>query len=130
MERSPDHQSEEDRPQQSGSVTSSALFAYQSTSNITLDEEVSKPITLGHWYRILRNTNCPFCRHVVTSLRDNDHDQSIMLHSEVKLSNDQSWKLGIEPSPYDHTKSESYSNRFDLRSKAKHIDPIAYRLVV
>jgi hypothetical protein len=48
----------------------------------------------------------------------------------VLLSNDLSWKLGIEFSPYDRNKSESYSNKFDLRSKASRYPNDAYRFVV
>ncbi|OAK96393.1 HET-domain-containing protein [Phaeosphaeriaceae sp. SRC1lsM3a] len=46
------------------------------------------------------------------------------------LRNELSWKLGIELSPYDRSKSESYSNKYDLRSKAKHCGRTAFRFLV
>jgi hypothetical protein len=48
----------------------------------------------------------------------------------VVLNNELSWKLGIEFSPYDRSKSESYSNKFVLRSKAKQCRGDAYRFIV
>jgi Heterokaryon incompatibility protein (HET) len=49
---------------------------------------------------------------------------------KIWLGNDVSWKLGVEMSPFDYLKSEAYSNKFDLKSKAKQSDSTAYRLVV
>ena len=49
----------------------------------------------------------------------------------VFLANELSWKLGIELSPYDRSKkSESYSNKFDLRSMAGKCFLDAYRFTV
>jgi hypothetical protein len=52
------------------------------------------------------------------------------LDDQIILSNDASWELGVEQSPYDKLNSDTYSNKLDLRSTAKQCQDVAYRLVV
>lgn len=94
-----------------------------------LEEEIKRRFLLGRWDRIKREQNCPFCRLVTECLRSDPKLTPPWNKSKVLLANRLSWELGIEISPYDLTKSESYSNKYDLRSVAKGEDK-TYRLLV
>lgn len=84
---------------------------------------------IGTWIDIVQSKHCPLCRLIVASLErgsgslPDDED-------EIIIANAPSWELGVERSPYDSTKTDSYSNRFDLRSKSNKCGYQAYRLVV
>ena len=84
---------------------------------------------IGSWVDIVQSKHCPLCRLIVASLKrtsgalPGDED-------EISIANAPSWELGIERSPYDSTKTDSYSNRFDLRSKSAKCDYQAYRIIV
>jgi Heterokaryon incompatibility protein (HET) len=95
-----------------------------------LGMEIDKPINLGTWKRILRSRKCSFCRIVVHCLRFDAKLTPYYPATEVFLNNKQSWELGIELSPYDQRRLESYSNKFDLRSRAKKCKETAYRFLV
>ncbi|KAH7082971.1 heterokaryon incompatibility protein-domain-containing protein [Paraphoma chrysanthemicola] len=95
-----------------------------------LGEEITKPIPLGTWGSIQRSRRCPFCRLVVHALTSEKLLAPISDDYEIFLKNELSWKLGIELSPYDRSKSESYSNKFDLRSMVKQNPRTVYRFTV
>jgi hypothetical protein len=95
-----------------------------------LSGEIKDPIPLGCWSRIRGSRKCPFCRLVVDALAAESRRTPKSSRDEVVLRNELSWKLGIELSPYDRSKSESYSNKYDLRSKAKQCSRTIYRLLV
>jgi hypothetical protein len=95
-----------------------------------LGAKIKENINLGTWSGISRSLNCPFCRLVTRCLQSNPCLTPRQPGTQVVLSNELSWKLGIELSPYDRSKSESYSNKFDLRSKAKQCLKDAYRFIV
>ncbi|KAF2251496.1 HET-domain-containing protein [Trematosphaeria pertusa] len=95
--------------------------------NRYLGEEIGDSIHLGSWDSIRQSRDCPFCRLVVHSL---ESDPRLTPSTEVLLQNELSWKLGIELSPYDRSRSESYSNKYDLRSKAKYCSQDAYRFTL
>lgn len=84
---------------------------------------------IGSWIDIVQSKHCPLCRLIVASLErtsgglPDDRD-------EIFVTNAPSWELGVERSPYDSTKTDSYSNKFDLRSKSAKCDYQAYRIVV
>jgi len=62
--------------------------------------------------------NRPFCQLVKHRLHADPNLTPRSPSTEALLSNELDCKLGIELSPYDRSKSESYFNKFDLRSKA------------
>ncbi|KAK5270382.1 hypothetical protein LTR99_005765 [Exophiala xenobiotica] len=95
-----------------------------------LGEKIKDPISLAAWYSISQNLLCPFCRLVTHCVETNPRLSPSPHGSQIFLQNELSWKLGIEPSPYDRTKSESYSNKFDLRSMAKSLFSDAYRFTI
>lgn len=84
---------------------------------------------IGTWIDILQSKHCPFCRLIVASL-DRGSGPLPDDEDEIIITNAPSWELGVEKSPYDATKTDSYSNRFDLRSKSNKCDYRAYRLVI
>jgi hypothetical protein len=98
--------------------------------NRYLYEPLPQRNRIGRWEDILARRRCPFCRLVVRALTINPHRRPQSLKDEIILDNDVSWELGVEMSPYDQLTSEAYSNKFDLRSKAKGCDDVAYRFVV
>lgn len=108
----------------------SRLTRKNSFNFVVASAEIQPPISLGLWGGIQRSRRCPFCRLVVHTLTAYQHLTPASSIDEVLLRNELSWKLGIELSPYDRNKSESYSNKYDLRSKAKHCSTTAYRLLV
>jgi hypothetical protein len=95
-----------------------------------LGRKIEENVQLGSWGRIRQSLNCAFCRLVKHCLQADSRLTPRSPYTEVLLSNELSWKLGIELSPYDRSKSESYSNKFDLRSKASQCTNDAYRFVV
>lgn len=95
-----------------------------------LGEKIAQRINLGSWYSICQVLKCPFCRLVTRCLESNPYLTPRLPHTNVYLENELSWKLGIELSPYDQTKSESYSNKYDLRSMAGRCFLDAYRFTV
>ena len=98
--------------------------------NRYLSENFKEPIRLGSWESIQRKRECPFCRLVVHALQSDPRRTPGSSEDEVSLNNQLSWKLGIELSPYDRSRSESYSNKYDLRSKAKQCCQTVYRFLV
>lgn len=74
--------------------------------------------------------SCNFCRLFVHCFNGSPMRRHPAPDDHVLLANHPSWELGIEMSPYDRLKSEAYSNKFDLRSKAKKCSRLAYRLVI
>jgi hypothetical protein len=98
--------------------------------NRYLYEPFPRLIRLGTLEDITASQSCPFCRLVVRALATNPHRKPQRPKDEIILDNGVSWELGIEMSPYDLLTSEAYSNKFDLRSKAKGCDRVAYRFVV
>src|SRR5215469_3643750 len=93
-------------------------------------EQIPQPINLGTWERVSQHQDCSFCRLVHHCLHSDRALVPRSRRSEILLTNRLSWELGIEISPYDLTGSESYSNKFDLRSVAKRCKHDAYRLLV
>lgn len=84
---------------------------------------------LGTWSDHVRFKECPLCRLIVASLQRGPGSLPSG-EDDIIVTNAPSWELGVEKSPYDSTKTDSYSNRFDLRSKSNKNDYTAYRLVV
>lgn len=103
-------------------------------SNIDFDRYLSHamkaPIRLGTWIDVQRNHDCPFCRLVVHALESETSSIPRFFQDEIFLNNGLSWKLGIELSPYDHSRSETYSNKYDLRSKVMDCQQTVYRFLV
>jgi Heterokaryon incompatibility protein (HET) len=95
-----------------------------------LGKQMKRPINLGTWGSIVRRTNCRFCRLVVHCLRSDASLTPDGEDTDVFLENKLSWELGIELSPYDRMRSESYSNKFDLRSRARQCRDTAYRFLI
>ena len=92
---------------------------------------ITRPIKLGSWSQIVRSqASCNFCRLVVHCLAADHRRVEPDGRNQILLSNYPSWELGVEMSPYDRLKSEAYSNKFDLRSRAKRCSATAYRLIV
>ena len=92
--------------------------------------DIKVPIRLGSWENISHRQDCPFCRLILRSMQSDPRITPLQTDEELVLRNEVSWKLGIELSPYDRTRSESYSNKYDLRSKAKECNQTAYRFLV
>jgi len=98
-----------------------------------INTKIQQKINLGTWETVRRNRDCHFCKLVVNCLENDEKLTRPHPESEVFLDNKTSWQLGIELSPYDRRRTESYSNKFDLRSRAKkykNIVPEAYRFLV
>lgn len=95
-----------------------------------LYDEMPRNILLRTWEEIIQSQSCPFCRLVVRSLTVNPSRVPRHPNDQIVLYNNVSWELGIEMLPYDRLQSEAYSNKFDLRSKAKQCSNVAYRFVV
>ena len=95
-----------------------------------LGEKIGEPIDLGSWHSICQSLRCPFCRLVTRCLESSLSLTPRLPDTHVLLSNELSWKLGIELSPYDRSKSESYSNKYDLRSMAGKCFLDAYRFTI
>lgn len=98
--------------------------------NRYLGEEIRTEIHLGRLKDISRSRNCPFCRLVIHACEADPSAISVSADTGLLLQNELSWKLGIEPSPYDRSRSESYSNKYDLRSQAKRCPKDAYRFTI
>ena len=97
-----------------------------------LEKPIPQPIHLGVSFTVRSRARygCPFCKLVVHVL-DAYVSRSRTTHiGKVFLRNELSWKLAIEKSPYDLSKSVSYSNKYDLRSAAKQHHRAVYRFVV
>jgi len=91
---------------------------------------ISHPIKLGLWRQIVQSQDsCNFCRLVVHCLAGSQHRVQPHERDQILLSNYPSWELGVEMSPYDRLKSEAFSNKFDLRSRANKSPHVAYRLI-
>ncbi|KAH6676799.1 heterokaryon incompatibility protein-domain-containing protein, partial [Halenospora varia] len=95
-----------------------------------LVHKISRDISLGSWSRLVQSDSCAFCRLVVRSLRKYSNQALLHPSDQIILNNEPSWELGIEISPYDRLKSEAYSNKLDLRSKAKRCPDVAHRFIV
>jgi len=95
-----------------------------------LGRKIKGSINLGPWRSICLSLNCPFCRLVKHHRHADLNLTPRSPGTEVLLSNELSWKLGIGLSPYDRSKSESYFNKFNLQSKASQCPNAAYRFVV
>lgn len=95
-----------------------------------LGEPIRNPISLGSWMRIRSTYGCPFCRLVTHCLGKDPELKPRTSKSNILLTNQLSWKLGIEKSPYDLTKSDAYSNKYDLRSLVKSRNGNAYRFLI
>lgn len=87
-------------------------------------------VSLGTWRGLVQKTSCPFCRLVVRALNSKPLHSVPSLDDQIYLRSHSSWELGVEISPYDQLKSESYSNKFDLRSVAKRCKRLPQRLIV
>ncbi len=98
--------------------------------NRYLGEKIERALDLGSWSSICQSLRCPFCRLVTRCLESDPSLTPRLPNTRVYLDNELSWKLGIEYSPYDRSKSESYSNKFDLRSLAGKCFLDAYRFTV
>lgn len=95
-----------------------------------LFHHISRKILLGTWLQLVQRSFCPFCRLVLRALTSGPSCEPWQSNHRFYLTNDISWMLGIEKSPYDSLKSDAYSNKYDLRSVAKSCEKVAYRLVV
>jgi hypothetical protein len=95
-----------------------------------LSEKIAEPIKLGAWGRIIGSRQCPFCCLVFKSLRSHYAAIPRSVRNQIFLTNEVSWKLMVEISPYALSRSESYSNKFDLRSFANKCEGTAYRFLV
>lgn len=95
-----------------------------------LVHKISRDISLGSWQRLVQSDSCAFCRLIVRSLRRYSNQALLHPSDQVILNNEPSWELGIEISPYDRLKSEAYSNKLDLRSRAKQCPDVAHRFIV
>lgn len=103
---------------------------YKVDFNKYLEEETEPSNSLGSWARVQENSRCPSCGLVVHAITANPVSVSSSAEHEVRLWNELSWKLGIEFWPYDRSRSESHSDKFDLRSKAKQCSRTSYRFLV
>ena len=95
-----------------------------------LHNKIEQPISLGSWSSISQRFYCAFCRLVVHCLKSRPHLIPRNTDPEILLQNQLSWVLGVELSPYDRSRSESYSNKYDLRSSVGKCPTDAYRFLV
>jgi hypothetical protein len=111
-------------------ISQLCIVCYDIDFDRFLSEKIAEPIRLGTWGRIIGSRQCPFCCLVFKSLRPHDAATPRSVRNQIFLANEVSWKLGVEISPYALSRSESYSNKFDLRSIANKCEGTAYRFLV
>ena len=92
-----------------------------------------RSISLGKWERLKSRRHCPFCRIVVAAVVDNcgEGDTLPSPYSVVKIANERSWLLSSSHETYDGSRSEQYSDKWDLRSEVRRTRSArAYRFLV